>query len=417
MSRSLQDEDLALLHNAAQLAHCAAQGKVGSGFDVSSAVWGSQVYRRFDPLALEELLRDIPKCPVADEDAPLRLDSLPELASHLDPRHPLWQPSPLSATESSGAKTQSQTQTQQPGPATAGAHPTAFEGLHYTPSTTKESLEAGAAGAASPAAPLLPRVPRPAPLELPPRIEMLLADVDAGSNTPSLVGKVTAWRAKKPEWAAQLYSVISTSNQSLADALLALRIAHDASPSVYHAALDAAASQKSKAWPAPSPDDDPNAPATHLTAARNALRSIRAGMRELGKLSGAPIEPDEMGRLIQGVIDACPGVLGGGVPGAGGYDALYVLYIAPRPTEEAEAGEQADKDARAKEVERALLERKEKGLDVGVLLSRSGGSKGDDAASAGAGASASAGARQGGLRIEEPEQVRGLLERVGWTTA
>lgn len=59
-SQEEEAEQLALVHNAAQLAHCAAQGKVGSGFDVSSAVWGSQVYRRFDPKALEGLLSDIP---------------------------------------------------------------------------------------------------------------------------------------------------------------------------------------------------------------------------------------------------------------------------------------------------------------------------------------------------------------------
>jgi phosphomevalonate kinase len=54
--RQLSQADLALVHNTAQLAHCAAQGKVGSGFDVSSAVWGSHLYRRFDPLALQPLL-------------------------------------------------------------------------------------------------------------------------------------------------------------------------------------------------------------------------------------------------------------------------------------------------------------------------------------------------------------------------
>ncbi|KAF2460960.1 ERG8, Phosphomevalonate kinase [Lineolata rhizophorae] len=35
------------LHNLAQAAHCAAQGKVGSGFDVAAAVYGSCLYRRF----------------------------------------------------------------------------------------------------------------------------------------------------------------------------------------------------------------------------------------------------------------------------------------------------------------------------------------------------------------------------------
>jgi len=43
------------LHNLAQAAHCAAQGKVGSGFDIASAVSGSCVYRRFSPSLLEGL--------------------------------------------------------------------------------------------------------------------------------------------------------------------------------------------------------------------------------------------------------------------------------------------------------------------------------------------------------------------------
>ncbi|KAG6008341.1 hypothetical protein E4U21_004545 [Claviceps maximensis] len=45
------------LHNLAQAAHCAAQGKVGSGFDVAAAVYGSCLYRRFSP----ELLAQLPE--------------------------------------------------------------------------------------------------------------------------------------------------------------------------------------------------------------------------------------------------------------------------------------------------------------------------------------------------------------------
>lgn len=48
--------DLQIIHNLAQLAHCAAQGKIGSGFDVAAAVFGSQTYRRFDPLPSSTLL-------------------------------------------------------------------------------------------------------------------------------------------------------------------------------------------------------------------------------------------------------------------------------------------------------------------------------------------------------------------------
>jgi phosphomevalonate kinase len=41
------------IHDLAQAAHCAAQGKVGSGFDVAAAVYGSCLYRRFTPAILE----------------------------------------------------------------------------------------------------------------------------------------------------------------------------------------------------------------------------------------------------------------------------------------------------------------------------------------------------------------------------
>ena len=57
-----------LAHNTAQFVHCFAQGKVGSGFDVSSAVFGSQLYTRFDPALLDGLMRDVSP-PYASTDA------------------------------------------------------------------------------------------------------------------------------------------------------------------------------------------------------------------------------------------------------------------------------------------------------------------------------------------------------------
>lgn len=49
--------ELAIVHNVAQYTHCLAQGKVGSGFDVSSAMYGSQVYQRFDSDVLLPLMQ------------------------------------------------------------------------------------------------------------------------------------------------------------------------------------------------------------------------------------------------------------------------------------------------------------------------------------------------------------------------
>eukprot|EP00605_Chrysophyceae_sp_TOSAG23-4_P002643 GSChrysophyteH1.ASY1.ANO1.2919.1 assembled CDS len=49
-------EEKRILHNLSQLAHAVAQGKIGSGFDVSAAVYGSQLYRRFSPTGFSECM-------------------------------------------------------------------------------------------------------------------------------------------------------------------------------------------------------------------------------------------------------------------------------------------------------------------------------------------------------------------------
>lgn len=63
-------DDLEQLHQLAQFAHCLAQGKIGSGFDVSSASFGSQKYVRFSPSHLDEFLR------AAEAGNPVHLGSL-----------------------------------------------------------------------------------------------------------------------------------------------------------------------------------------------------------------------------------------------------------------------------------------------------------------------------------------------------
>ncbi|CAA0825908.1 GHMP kinase family protein [Striga hermonthica] len=66
-------KELDVVHIIAQTAHCIAQGKVGSGFDVSSAVYESQKYIRFSPevlssaqdvargLSIQEVIGDVLK--------------------------------------------------------------------------------------------------------------------------------------------------------------------------------------------------------------------------------------------------------------------------------------------------------------------------------------------------------------------
>ncbi|CAI8495757.1 unnamed protein product [Hanseniaspora opuntiae] len=55
---------LLLTHNLAQVAHCQAQGKVGSGFDVAAATFGSILYQRFSP----DLINSLPNIKQTDVD-------------------------------------------------------------------------------------------------------------------------------------------------------------------------------------------------------------------------------------------------------------------------------------------------------------------------------------------------------------
>ncbi|CUM62993.1 uncharacterized protein PRCAT00000554001 [Priceomyces carsonii] len=48
--------DVNVVHNLAQISHCIAQRKIGSGFDVCAAVYGSIIYRRFEVSQISELL-------------------------------------------------------------------------------------------------------------------------------------------------------------------------------------------------------------------------------------------------------------------------------------------------------------------------------------------------------------------------
>jgi len=49
-------------------------------------------------------------------------------------------------------------------------------------------------------------------------------------------------------------------------------------------------------------------------------------MRLIGQGAGVPIEPVEQTTILDSTI-SLPGVIGGGVPGAGGYDAIWLFII------------------------------------------------------------------------------------------
>lgn len=252
-----------LAHNLAQFVHCLAQGKVGSGFDVAAAVFGSHRYTRFNPSVIQALM---------ENDA---LTSSP-LLPVLTPLNKAWD---------------------------------------Y----------------------------RVEPFALPPLTRIMLADVMAGSDTPSLVGKVLKWRKEKKAEADALWGSLDELNQSLYKVLSDLSKMHASDQTNYESTVKYISSLQPVQWEANPWQPPAELPIIALfVETHRILQSIREKMREMGNLAGVPIEPSEQTKLI----DACvgqAGIIGGGVPGAGGYDAIWVLVCDPvdcypdqRPSERVE---------------------------------------------------------------------------------
>ncbi|KAI4205423.1 MAG: hypothetical protein LQ350_000466 [Teloschistes chrysophthalmus] len=203
------------LHNIAQAAHCAAQGKVGSGFDVAAAVYGSCIYRRFSPSILEGLGE------IGSPQFSARIRAV------VDDSEP----------------------------------------------SNKWDMQIDKSNA---------RIPQ--------GLRLLMCDVDCGSETVGLVKKVLGWRKEKPEEASLLWATLQKGNEDLARELK--RLAQ-----------------------------------TDVQDYRNLkdiILTIRSLIREMSTKADVPIEPTVQTSLL----DACSkvsGVVGGVVPGAGGFDAIALL--------------------------------------------------------------------------------------------
>ncbi|KAK2042075.1 phosphomevalonate kinase [Colletotrichum somersetense] len=194
------------LHNLAQAAHCAAQGKVGSGFDVAAAVFGSCRYRRFSPSLLSDL---------ASPGTPGFADALVRKVDEVR----AW------------------------------------------------DVEVDKAG-----------------VSLPKGVCLRMCDVDCGSQTVGMVKKVLEWRKGDPGASKALWDELQARNEELAGVL------RDGEVGRVGAALGA----------------------------------VRRLIRAMGEGSGVPIEPASQTELLD-ALGGVDGVLGGVVPGAGGFDALALV--------------------------------------------------------------------------------------------
>ncbi|CAE7012214.1 hypothetical protein CFE70_002194 [Pyrenophora teres f. teres 0-1] len=204
-----------ILHNLAQASHSQAQGKVGSGFDIASAVFGSCLYKRFSP----KLLNNLPQ------------PGSPGFASDL-------------------------------------------RSLVEGPTWDTEIQKAA--------------------IKMPKGLRLVMCDVDCGSETPGMVKKVLAWRASKPEEVDQIWKELQAGNEAMAAELTRLATEEHGEGMAKYETL------------------------------RQIIVKNRALIRAMGEKSGVPVEPPQQTRLLD-YCSKLDGVVGGVVPGAGGFDAIVLL--------------------------------------------------------------------------------------------
>ncbi|KAJ1678594.1 phosphomevalonate kinase, partial [Spiromyces aspiralis] len=254
--------DKQLIHNLAQYCHCLAQGKIGSGFDISAAVFGSHTYRRFSPKFIEGVM-------AANTNGEALFRAI--YPQSLDDM-PMWDSQFVSVS-------------------------------------------------------------------VPPRFILRLADVDTGSHTPSMVSKVLSWKKANLTEAAVLWKSIAAANDRVVSLWHSLSELAEQNSQAYNSAIDAFAAIPSTEWPSLggstksgnksgiSSGSDSSRGKHLLVELRDACLEVRFLLRRLGALSSVPIEPPEQTRLLDACMSNVPGVVMAGVPGAGGYDAIYCIVL------------------------------------------------------------------------------------------
>ncbi|KAH1112903.1 hypothetical protein GLYMA_04G237000v4 [Glycine max] len=238
--------DLDMVHKIAQTAHCIAQGKVGSGFDVSSAVYGSQRYVRFSPEVISSTK-------VADIAVPLS-DGITEIIKG-----------------------------------------------NWDHDTTEFSL--------------------------PPLMSLLLGEPGTGgSSTPSMVGAVKKWQKSDPQKSLDTWTRLSEANSALEMQLNLLSKLAKEQWNAYKSVIDSCSMLRPDKWIEQASEPNKEAVIKALLGAKEAMLGIRYHMRLMGEAAGVPIEPEPQTQLLDATMNL-EGVLLAGVPGAGGFDAVFAVTL------------------------------------------------------------------------------------------
>ena len=154
-----------------------------------------------------------------------------------------------------------------------------------------------------------------APLTLPSFVQVMLADVSGGSESPSMARTVLAWKkgfdkdTKVPHW-----DDLMQINQTIGNLLQNL-----GSQQMDETQMQTLMTASHEQWVSSEIGQA-------LLDLRAAAQESRQHLKAMGEAAGVPIEPDEQTALVDATLKI-RGVIAALVPGAGGYDAIACLYI------------------------------------------------------------------------------------------
>ena len=282
-NESNESEGLRVSHNLAQVCHCYAQGKIGSGFDVSSAIYGSHVYTRFSKDIIDAFLEGIDKHNCDSGELWLSDLSSRELCDLVDDKLKKWD-------------------------------------CTVTPFT------------------------------LPKGLEIIMADICGGSESPSMAKKVLDWKknSRKVGFLDDYYwKDLKRCNNKVASLLTKEFTSSSFIGGLKRDGEQILANRTAEQWKKPMPSSWHEFAGSSWDVAgklldlRMALLESRQNLKGMGNAAGVPIEPDIQTELANATMKL-PGVIAAGVPGAGGYDALFVIYVKGKETADGKSDQVRD---------------------------------------------------------------------------
>ncbi|KAK1360585.1 Phosphomevalonate kinase [Heracleum sosnowskyi] len=147
-----------------------------------------------------------------------------------------------------------------------------------------------------------------------------------GSSTPSMVGAVKKWQKSDPQRSRDIWTKLSNANSALEKQLNLLRKLAAEHADTYQCVINSCSIRKTEEWMEQATEPRQVEIVKTLLESRGSMLEIRNHMRLMGEAAGIPIEPVSQTQLLDATMNT-EGVLLAGVPGAGGFDAVFAVTL------------------------------------------------------------------------------------------